>query len=548
MTRAEKRQENRAQEDELKRKKFEVQGFTFSTQKYHKKRNIANRKSSCKTPEEEKLERQATADAALKVYRRTLPILLKRLSKINDPRQPKKIKHSLTVLMIYGILMFIYQQSSLRNANKEMSTAIFFKNMQVMFPEFNTMPHADTLSRLLERIKVDEIEESMLELFEQLVKKKKFRNNLINKHYVIAIDGTQKFVRSEQWTKEALEKHVGKDKHGIYYVYVLEAVVIFENGMTLPLMSEFLNNEEYRDFRSNKQDCERKAFYRLSERIKKRFPKLKVSVTMDGLYACGPVIKVCREYGWDYMLVFKEGSMKDAWRESMGLIRLTPENVLKRGFRDRNQVYRWINDVEYAYGNNGRGKEKLHVVVCEETWEETSRTTGETTSHSTRYVWISGKEITKTNVETRCLKIGRYRWKIENNFLVMKHQGYKYEHCFSYDWNAMVGFHYLMQIGRFINVLLAHSELLDKKVKVLGINGLLTFIFQACTADVLDITHIPENSEGGFECFNLVIFRNYSPLQASEMLKIIWTNISAYVIVEGSFSNRMISSGKVTYI
>src|SRR5665648_1223784 len=100
MTRAEKRQENRAQEDELKRKKFEVQGFTFSTQKYHKKRNIANRKSSCKTPEEEKLERQATADAALKVYRRTLPILLKRLSKINDPREPKKIKHSLTVLML----------------------------------------------------------------------------------------------------------------------------------------------------------------------------------------------------------------------------------------------------------------------------------------------------------------------------------------------------------------------------------------------------------------------------------------------------------------
>jgi hypothetical protein len=31
MTRAEKRQEQRAQEDELKRKKFEAQGFTFFT-------------------------------------------------------------------------------------------------------------------------------------------------------------------------------------------------------------------------------------------------------------------------------------------------------------------------------------------------------------------------------------------------------------------------------------------------------------------------------------------------------------------------------------
>jgi len=155
-----------------------------------------------------------------------------------------------------------------------------------------------------------------------------------------------------------------------------------------------------------------------------------------------------------------------------------------------NREYRWINDVEYAYGNNGRCIALLHVVICEESWEETSRTTGKTTSNSTRYVWISGKEITKTNVETRCLKIGRYRWKIENNFLVMKHQGYQYEHCFSYDWNAMVGFHHLMQIGRFINVLLAHSELLDKKVTMLGINGLLAFIFKVCTADVLDLKRI----------------------------------------------------------
>ena len=54
----------------------------------------------------------------------------------------------------------------------------------------------------------------------------------------------------------------------------------------------------------------------------------------------------------------------------------------------------------------------------------------------------------------------------------------------------MVGFHHLMQIGRFINVLLAHSELIEKKVTVLLINGLLAYIFKACTADVLDINRI----------------------------------------------------------
>ena len=114
MTRAEKRQEERAQEDELKRKKLEAKGFTLSTQVYHEKRIIANRKCGYETPEDEKLERQKTVDDALRVYRRTLPILLNRLSKISDPRQPKKVKHSLTVLMIYGILMFVLPEVILK--------------------------------------------------------------------------------------------------------------------------------------------------------------------------------------------------------------------------------------------------------------------------------------------------------------------------------------------------------------------------------------------------------------------------------------------------
>jgi hypothetical protein len=490
MNRLEKRQKKREQEKEIKRKALESKGFIASREEYRKNRNIANKKCSYKTTDGEKADRQETAEAALKVYRRMLPILLKGLSKIKDPRQTKKTKHSLTVLMIYGILMFVYNVSSLRNANKEMSLPIFFHNMKSMFPEFQTMPHSDTLSRFLEKINVEEIESSMLQLFEELIKKKKFRNHLINKRYVIAIDGTQKFMRTEKWAEECLERHVGTEKQEQYYVYALESVVILDNGITLPLMSEFLNNDEYKDISSNKQDCERKAFYRMAQKIKKRFPKLKVAVAMDGLYACGPVIKICRDYGWDFMLVFKEGSIKDTWREAMGLIRLTPENTIKRICGSRNQVYKWINDVEYTYGDNGRNKVILNVVTCDETWEETNRTTDKTESKSTRYVWISGKKLTEDNVENRCIKIGRYRWKIENNFLVVKHQGYQYEHCFSYNWNAMVGFHHLMKIGRFINVLLVNSEFLEKKVTELGIRGLITFIFKACAGDVLDTVRL----------------------------------------------------------
>ncbi len=456
-----------------------------------KKQVQPNRLSSLLTMDEEKLERQEAVEGALKVYRQLLPGLLCRLSRIKDPRMPEKIKHEMTVLMAYGILFFVYQVSSRRQANKEMSRPIFLENLRAMFPELETMPHADTLERLLERVEVHKIQESLLDLFEKLVRKKKFRKHLINNRYLLAIDGTQKLYRDEPWEPECLVRHVGEEKKPQYYVYVLEAVFILDNGVTLPLMSEFLKNEEYKD-ETTKQDCERKAFYRLAEKMKRRFPKLRIAVVLDGLYACGPVIRICRNNKWDYMLVLKEDVLKDTWHEATGLMRLEPKNSLTCLWGNRRQTYRWANGIEYCHGDSRNIREILHVVICEESWEETSRYTGQTETLTTRYAWISGRPITERNVYQRCTCMGRYRWKIENNILVEKHQGYQYEHCFSYDWNAMEGYHYLMKIGRFINVLAVNSEYLAHKVKELGIAGLLALIKLACAGDILDLDRIRE--------------------------------------------------------
>ena len=65
-----------------------------------KKKAQPNRKSSATTVEDEMALRQETVENTTVVYRRMLPGLLLKLSKIKDPRQPLKIKHRLTVLMI----------------------------------------------------------------------------------------------------------------------------------------------------------------------------------------------------------------------------------------------------------------------------------------------------------------------------------------------------------------------------------------------------------------------------------------------------------------
>ena len=162
------------------------------------------------------------------------------------------------------------------------------------------MPHGDTLNRLLERIDVSELEQAHLDLLRRFIRNKKFRRFLVCKCYPIAIDGTQKLVRDGQWNDmEWLERSFETmDGEKIQqYVYVLEANLVFYNGLTIPLMSEFLSCCEG-DPDNHKQDCELKAFKRLAERLKKEFPRLPVMVLLDGLCPNGPLMELCRNYRW----------------------------------------------------------------------------------------------------------------------------------------------------------------------------------------------------------------------------------------------------------
>ncbi len=156
-----------------------------------------------------------------------------------------------------------------------------------------------------------------------LIRKKKFNRYLINGRYPVAIDGTQKFVRSYLWSEECLECNIKKGNgHEMqYYVYVLEASLVFSNGMTIPLMSEFLCYSEG-DTDTDKQDCELKAFKRLAERLKSEFKRLPIMLLLDGLYPNGPVMEICRNYNWDFMIVLQDKSLGSVWEEYEGLIKL----------------------------------------------------------------------------------------------------------------------------------------------------------------------------------------------------------------------------------
>ncbi|MFH1435117.1 MAG: transposase family protein [Pseudomonadota bacterium] len=449
----------------------------------------SNAKSQLGTPKEELEDRESATSDQLRLLRQLLPHLLDDLSKIPDVRNPKKVKHRLTMLMAYGILMFVYQMGSRREANTTMTNPIFKENLKLIFPGFEDMPHHDTLNRLLAKIDdVGDIEKALCSMVKSLIANKKFQRYLVGGKYMVAIDGTQKMVSMDRLSPEWLERHVGKDENEEgktqYYVYVLEATLVFPNGISIPLMSEFLDYEKGDKDRS-KQDCEQRAFHRLAPRLKALFPRLSIMVLLDGLYPNGPVMEACaRKYHWDFMIVLQDDSLPSVWEEFRGLNELQEDNTLEMTWGERRQRFTWVNDIEYAYGKNERKRLKVHLVVCEESWEDIDKE-GKIVTKTSRHAWISAIPITRHNVHARCNLGGRHRWGIESGFLVEKHHGYYYEHCYSFDWIAMKGYHYLMRIGHALNTLILNSSVMIKRVRHMGLRGFLDFLRQTISVHLL---------------------------------------------------------------
>ena len=86
---------------------------------------------------------------------------------------------------------------------------MFEHNLRLLFPQLDSLPHSDTLFRLLCRIDVGQIEQAHIALVNQLIRNKKFTRYLINNCYPIGIDGTQKIAFSALWDEHLLQRRTG---------------------------------------------------------------------------------------------------------------------------------------------------------------------------------------------------------------------------------------------------------------------------------------------------------------------------------------------------
>ncbi|MEK7817712.1 MAG: hypothetical protein AAB281_05605 [Actinomycetota bacterium] len=392
-------------------------------------------------------------EALVKTIQHFAPGFLPALARVKDPRNPKLILYPAQQELLVAVLGFMVHVGSRRNFKHLLNTPAFVENLQqvgrAFYPDTffsETVPHGDTLAYLLGKVAPSEICGLRTLIIRALLRGRCLeRFRLAGMYYLVAIDGTGNLTYAKKHCRHCLKKTV--DGKVLYYYHpVLEAKLVFGNGMVLSIATEFIENERA-DI--SKQDCELKAFYRLEKRLKRDFPQLRICLLLDGLYAGEPVFKICRKNRWAYLITFKEGSMSAVFQEYEALKGLTPENQLVVKDKKRRQTFRWINDVETEHGR------KVNVLECAE----------KSVKEDKRFVWLSSIGVSAANVKELGNGGGRLRWLIEEGFNIQKNGGYGLEHAFSQDNTAMKNFYVLMQIGHIFNQLMEKGSMLRERIR-----------------------------------------------------------------------------------
>ena len=379
---------------------------------------------------------------------------------VSDPRNPNLIIYPLVSLLFTGTFLFVCRLGSRRGVKDKLRNNGPSQAKFAAWFGVQTIPHGDTLNYGYQRLEVDEVQEVVCRSVETLIRKKVlYRFRLLGVYFLVAIDGTGVLTFRKRHCPHCLTKtlHNGET---IYYHPVLEAKLVTSNGFAFSLMTEFIENY---DLSADKQDCELKAFYRLTKRIKARFPHLPICLLLDGLYAGGPTFQICTDYDWKYLIVLREEDLPNLHRSFAAVIPQLPDQrknvclqAVNTGQRTEwvEQEYRWAEDLSYT--DSQHRVHHLALIECQETRTDTR---GQITN--LHYKWITNFSLTSRNVDHLANQGGRLRWKIENEgFNVQKNSDLNLEHPYSQDPTARKVFYLLLQLACTIFQLMQHGSLL----------------------------------------------------------------------------------------
>ena len=250
------------------------------------------------------------------IMKQYFPELINQFNGLTDVRNQSYVKYEMKVIFIVRLMGLMCEIKSMQGLTRELNTKESIKNIaQICGLELEEIPHCDTINDVFENVKIEELEKIRKYMINKMIRNKMLdRYKIRNKYYHIIVDGTGLATSRKKYNKNCLVKNK-TDKNGKEYkeysTYVLEAKLVV-GEMVFSIGSEFVENEEEN---VSKQDCEINAFKRLAKKIKEEYQRLKIIIGADALYASKPIINICKENGWKYIIRFKEGKIPTLYNE-----------------------------------------------------------------------------------------------------------------------------------------------------------------------------------------------------------------------------------------
>ena len=261
--------------------------------------------------------------------RQYFPELIDRFNLLTDVRHQSYVEYEMKVIFVVRLIGLLISMKSMHEMTRTLNTDAAIKNIaQMCKVELKEIPHCDTMNNVFEKIKIEELEKVNKYLIQRIIASKMGEKYKIRgRYYHVIVDGTGLATSRIRYNNNCLVKNK-TDKDGNNYqeysTYVLEAKLVL-GDMVFSIASEFVENvrkkiKGYQKIESKKlqmrkskkikekkcniknlnrekfkQDCEIKAFKRLVKKIKANYPRLKILISGDALYANKPVLDICKE-------------------------------------------------------------------------------------------------------------------------------------------------------------------------------------------------------------------------------------------------------------
>ena len=374
------------------------------------------------------------------IIRQYFPELICQFNGLTDVRNQSYIKYEMKVIFIVRLMGLMCEIKSMQGLTREMNTKETIENIaKICDLELEEIPHCDTINDVFENIKIEELEKIRKYMINKMIRNKMLdRYKIRGKYYHIVVDGTGLATSRKKYNKNCIVKNK-TDKKGNEYqeysTYVLEAKLVV-GEMVFSIGSEFVENEEEN---VTKQDCEINAFKRLAKKIKEEYPRLKIIIGADALYASKTIMDICKENGWKYIIRFKEGKMPTLYNEFKTIV--AKENESNKA------NYEYVTKLDYQ-------EEKVNIIKYTEKKEKTE------------FVYITDLPISDKNIETTII-VGRRRWKIENEgFNIQKNRTFDIGHLYSKNQIAIKAHYLMIQIAHILRQLLENGV---KEIKELNL-------------------------------------------------------------------------------